>query len=325
VQKERINKLIRNPSLATQDDVDMIEKSIEEYPYAQILYILRAKIGFDNDEINKNQLLTTAAIYASNRSILKDVIQNLKYLANIPETVPYQELPLFEMEWPEDDDRPVQPDIKEASDSATIFDEVLKNLQKLKSLREQFLFLEGEEDGDDMKPANQPTKEDIDKSTADKNIDKKPAASKKAKKSERKKKEKPPKKEESLKKIMDEDLELDSKVNEYFIAEITQKHEEPEKVKSQESTEKEIIEKFIEEQPSIGSIGHELEKSQEEIAKDLSEKSTKFGDDLVSENLAVILLKQGKKEKALDIYRKLIWKLPQKKAYFAARIEEIKK
>jgi hypothetical protein len=61
------------------------------------------------------------------------------------------------------------------------------------------------------------------------------------------------------------------------------------------------------------------------VNKDLSEKSTKFGDDLISENLAVILLRQGKKGRAIDIYKKLIWKLPQKKAYFAARIEEIKK
>ena len=66
-------------------------------------------------------------------------------------------------------------------------------------------------------------------------------------------------------------------------------------------------------------------KSADEINKDLSERSTRFGDDLVSENLAIILLRQGKKDRAIDIYKKLIWKLPQKKAYFAARIEDIKK
>lgn len=323
MQKERINELIRNPSIATQDDVDMIEKLIEEYPYAQILHILRAKIGFSNDEINKNQLLTTAAIYASNRTILKDVIQNPNYLSNISETVPYQDLPDFELEWSEYGDETAQPEIEEASDSASIFDEVLKNLQKLKNLREQFLFLEVEED--DEKQIVPPVMDDSEDPKMTSGKSKKERTGKKAKKSESKKKDKSGQKEDSLKKIMDEDLELDSKVNEYFIAEIAQKHEAPEKIRSKESTEKEIIEKFIEEQPSIGSISKELEKSQDEITKDLSEKSTKFGDDLVSENLAVILLKQGKKEKALDIYRKLIWKLPQKKAYFAARIEEIKK
>jgi len=49
-----------------------------------------------------------------------------------------------------------------------------------------------------------------------------------------------------------------------------------------------------------------------------------FGEGLVSENLAKIMIKQGKKSKAVDIYKKLIWKYPQKKAYFASQIESIK-
>lgn len=57
---------------------------------------------------------------------------------------------------------------------------------------------------------------------------------------------------------------------------------------------------------------------------DLSVPSVEFGDDLVSENLAKIMIKQGKKEKAIDIYKKLIWKFPQKKAYFASQIENLK-
>ncbi|MDZ7605533.1 MAG: hypothetical protein U5K79_08075 [Cyclobacteriaceae bacterium] len=86
-----------------------------------------------------------------------------------------------------------------------------------------------------------------------------------------------------------------------------------------------LIDKFIQAQPTIGSVKKEMERSADEIVRDLSEKSTRFGDNLISENLAIILLRQGKKDRAIEIYKKLIWKLPQKKAYFAARIEEIKK
>jgi predicted Zn-dependent protease len=50
-----------------------------------------------------------------------------------------------------------------------------------------------------------------------------------------------------------------------------------------------------------------------------------FGEHIVSETLADILIRQGKREKAIDVFRKLIWKFPQKKAYFAARIEELTK
>jgi hypothetical protein len=41
--------------------------------------------------------------------------------------------------------------------------------------------------------------------------------------------------------------------------------------------------------------------------------------------LVELLLKQGKKEKAVEMLKKLIWKFPQKKSYFAARIQELKK
>ena len=37
------------------------------------------------------------------------------------------------------------------------------------------------------------------------------------------------------------------------------------------------------------------------------------------------MVKQGKLEKAQEIYNKLIWKFPEKKAYFVAQIEKLKK
>ncbi len=48
-------------------------------------------------------------------------------------------------------------------------------------------------------------------------------------------------------------------------------------------------------------------------------------EDLASESLAEILVRQGKYEKAIDMYRKLSLRNPQKNAYFAARIEKIQK
>ena len=59
--------------------------------------------------------------------------------------------------------------------------------------------------------------------------------------------------------------------------------------------------------------------------EDRSLKSYKSTEDLVSENLARIMVEQGKTSKAIDIYKKLIWKFPQKKTYFATQIEKLKK
>ena len=59
--------------------------------------------------------------------------------------------------------------------------------------------------------------------------------------------------------------------------------------------------------------------------EDLIEENLTYGENIVSETLVHILLKQGKKEKAIEVLKKLIWKFPQKKAYFAAQIEDLKK
>jgi hypothetical protein len=82
----------------------------------------------------------------------------------------------------------------------------------------------------------------------------------------------------------------------------------------------ELIDKFIADEPSI-SPGKAVNENQ----SDLSKASSELKEDLVSENLAIIYAKQGKANKAIDIYKKLIWKFPQKKASFATRIEELKK
>jgi hypothetical protein len=88
-------------------------------------------------------------------------------------------------------------------------------------------------------------------------------------------------------------------------------------VKQNEQTE--IIDHFIKTQPTINKLRPVSEPT------DLTEKIELQVTHIVSETLVEILLKQGKKEKAVEMLKKLIWKFPQKKAYFAARIDELKK
>lgn len=56
---------------------------------------------------------------------------------------------------------------------------------------------------------------------------------------------------------------------------------------------------------------------------DLSKNSTTFNDRIVSEPFAKLLVKQNNKQQAIEIYRKLILKFPDKSAYFAALIKEL--
>ncbi len=80
-----------------------------------------------------------------------------------------------------------------------------------------------------------------------------------------------------------------------------------------------LIEKFLKEKPRI-KVSKDLPESQE----DLSETSTKDNSEIVTETLAGIYMKQGKKDKALGIYEKLCLKYPEKSSYFAKKIIAIK-
>lgn len=99
----------------------------------------------------------------------------------------------------------------------------------------------------------------------------------------------------------------------------TKKKISPENEKTKEQIE--IIDQFIKAQPSITA-----KPRSETSGGDLTEiKNGEFADNVISETLVEILIRQGKKEKAIEVLKKLIWKFPQKKTYFAAQIEDLKK
>lgn len=100
----------------------------------------------------------------------------------------------------------------------------------------------------------------------------------------------------------------------------TKKKIKPESTKQIEQIE--IIDQFIKTQPTITRTKSTPPPTE---TKDLTESNEVLGEHLVSETLVEILLKQGKKEKAIEALKKLIWKFPQKKAYFAAQIEDLRK
>jgi hypothetical protein len=117
-------------------------------------------------------------------------------------------------------------------------------------------------------------------------------------------------------------VEPEPKGNDSLIEEIksSKKKIKPEGEKQKEQIE--IIDRFIKTQPGISRPKSIPPATQD---NDLSEPSAQFGENIVSETLVEILLKQGKKERAIEALKKLIWKFPQKKAYFAAQIEELRK
>jgi tetratricopeptide (TPR) repeat protein len=64
--------------------------------------------------------------------------------------------------------------------------------------------------------------------------------------------------------------------------------------------------------------------AEQEEQPDLSGRSTQAVPDLASENLAKILARQGKTDRAIAIYERLMVKQPEKMAYFAAQIDSLR-
>ncbi|MBB6004512.1 hypothetical protein [Arcicella rosea] len=83
-----------------------------------------------------------------------------------------------------------------------------------------------------------------------------------------------------------------------------------------------IIENFLLKDPGlIRSSKSQLEAMGKQ--EDLSLNSGKLDKGIVTESYAKILTMQGRKEKAIGVYEKLILKFPEKKAYFASKIQEL--
>ncbi|NOU61635.1 hypothetical protein [Marinifilum caeruleilacunae] len=95
---------------------------------------------------------------------------------------------------------------------------------------------------------------------------------------------------------------------------------EPNKEVKSKKSNLDLIDNFIQNEPSIKRNIKVADKQE-----DISAESVRENDGFMSETLAAIYVKQRLFDKAIAVYRKLELKNPEKNVYFASQIEKIEK
>jgi len=286
--------VVKNFTNLTPEEGAEISKLSSQYPYSQILQLLHARAARDFNYENQVELLHQSAVYSTDRSVLKSVMQVPRrgriHQPDLPlakavveeKTVKKEETVVLQSEPPAKAEKTVtvtsiekntETKIQESllTDDA-LRDDLLRELEKLQQLKHDF-----EVSFDEFQRSHH--SDDDSRGRA-----------------------------KLVKDPMPDPLLEEIKT--------TKKKLKADNPKLKEQNE--IIDQFIKTQPIIPKAKQNVPQD------DLSEDSGMFSDNIVSETLVEILLKQGKREKAIEVLKKLIWKFPQKKAYFAAQIEDLK-
>jgi hypothetical protein len=310
------------------DEVREILVLKKRYPYSQVLHALAARLSKDHGLSHQSEDLQLAAVYSTDRNVLKEVMivtsnSDIHTSTNI------------EIDKAATDDtreaEPHLPSVQPQIILDTVAEEVMRDLERLHELKHNFelLFIDGaanyivEIDSSTTEKLEDIQLQKVPVEKTDFVFEEKPTLTKKQRIIALAKAANAVAQDLAQEKISsNRKKKSNSDSGENLIEEIvsTKQALNPETEKQKEQIE--IIEQFIKAQPSINNKDRVPAIPSGDLT---SIKSGEFGDNVVSETLVDILLQQGKKDKAVEVLKKLIWKFPQKKAYFAAQIEELKK
>lgn len=287
MDKQQLTDLLSHyTASSTQEATDVISLC-DQYPYSQFLHALAARVSKDHNLENQQHILQSAAVYSTDRSVLKQIMteEPMPVTTRVFHTTTVIQTRVVESVH-------VAPPAVEAVSVAVTpqesdgIDYADAVMKDLKRLHEL------KHNFEKMVSVLEIGIPDV---VEEKKTVRKPAGR--------------PKKAVEVK--------ADPLIEEI---KTTKKKIAPESEKTREQIE--IIDQFIKAQPTITAKS----RSEITVAGDLTEvKNGEFADNVISETLVEILIRQGKKEKAIEVLKKLIWKFPQKKTYFAAQIEDLKK
>ena len=365
MNKQKFIEYLRKPSQITTDQLNEIESLVKEYPYFQDGRTLLAKAKKTLNPDQAAKFISTAAVYVSDRSMLKKYLnQELFFLKplqidaekeeKLPETPKVNAKPEIEIAVSEkeikqtaskttetqapakiEDDSTnkteipsiASPQIKKSKpiDETFIFPtkstdnlddliaEIMQDVAELKKSKARFRAIEAKiEEEDAIKKVISRTTSGKKKTLTNNLVVSKDQQTVVSDKPTEKITQKPSTASGKKKNEIQETITESSK--EELVEVLVLKKEEQEQ----------IIKEFIKTEPQIKKIKPGKSDAAETV-NDLADKSTRFHVDVTSEYLAEIYIGQGKHGRAIEIYESLGLKFPEKSAYFAGLIENLKK
>ncbi|AHM58963.1 hypothetical protein D770_03480 [Flammeovirgaceae bacterium 311] len=312
MNRQKLTELIQYPERINTRDISMLTEMAEQYPYATAIQILLAKSK--QQQPDARQSLATAALYSPNRGVLRQVMEN---------TLP----PLSSS----------SPAISPAAATTDLQEDPPALPADTTSQDPQQSVPAEQADNRDKEPDEMPAEEI---SAADRAVQDKADVFEELQKNLRRLREERsrwhtnPKPHSTTQSPGGEGTKGDQNpqavagtaINHVptTLQQIIEDHQEQPLENPRIQAQRSLIDSFLENGGNL-QRRQQLQGPPSEEITDLTQNTSYTPQDLATETLAKIMERQGKIDKALDIYQKLSLKYPQKSAYFANCIERLKK
>jgi hypothetical protein len=324
LNKQTFLNIVRNPAGIGAQDIAGLEEVVDSFPFCQAAHLLIAKGLRDYGSMHAEQKLKKAAVYSLDRKKLKEIIRKDSEMAT---AVPEKKEQITSINSSEESlptvNKIIAEQKSESKPEKRRYDEIEANLKLIERFK-----------ADAKKEPQAEEEKVIEESFSLEipviNIEEALVAAEDIKATEHGRNEEAEAPHyiysSRLEDVFLQELEIDSVHHKsdasLLLDYLDFIHENKLGKMRDKKKQKEIIEKFINADPVIPTLKpNALPENQE----DLASASSRINKSPASETFAKILLLQGKKDKALEIYEQLILKFPEKRAYFAAEIEKLKK
>lgn len=316
---EHYTYLLANPQKITPEDLTELDILVQKYPYFQSARAIQLKGLKNQDSFRYNDALKLAAAHTTDRDILFEYITSEKFIQNeISQTILQHDTSVMEIDVVSEN---VSEEIRVAQNN-----EWQVEREKANAILNPNLFQRKVESLANL-VSNQDITTNESKETCEEALepDKPLAFTKKDTHSF----------SEWLKLTKAKPIERSAEAsNQEKTESASSTTTNKEDILAEEEKERkfELIEKFIQERPKITPIpapGSTSEPSRKQVvkgvSKDLEAPYTQATDSLMTETLARVYLQQKNYKKAIQAYKILILKNPEKSGFFADQIRAIEK